>query len=247
MIQIGVCMEGPSIYALAEDLQPFKNKKIKKIYGNAQFEKDYLVYQTIKDIYSFGKRLIIQLDNVALITHFLMYGSYRIDEPRPDRVPRLAIETNTHKLFFYNCSTKIEKNKNIKKKLPLQFDILSDKWDVKQATKAMKTDPNQTIDDVLLDQEIFPGVGNIIKNEALFMSKILPWAQIKNLSTKQLKEIALNARTFSFHFLKWRKLFQKKNLLIYRKKECPVCRANVIRGKTGKRNRWSFWCPVCQH
>lgn len=240
-------MEGPSIYALAEVLQPFKHKKIKKIYGNAHIEKDDLAHQTIIDIYSFGKRLIIQLDSVALVTHFLMYGSYRIDDPREDKIPRLAIETTSHRLFFYNCSTKRITAKNLKKKIPFQFDILSDHWDIKKVVKAMRSHPNDTIDDVLLDQDIFAGVGNIIKNEALFMSKVHPTTRVKKLSVKKLNEIAHNARIFSFRFLEWRKMYElKKNLLIYHVKECPTCGATVARGKTGTRNRWSFWCPVCQ-
>ncbi len=149
-------MEGPSIYALAELLQPFKNKKIKKIYGNAHFEKDDLAKSIIKDIYSYGKRLVIQLDTAALVTHFLMYGSYRIDDPREDKIPRLAIETSTHRLFFYNCSTKRVPAKNLKRKIPFQYDILSDKWDIKKVVAAMKLQKKATIDDVLLDQEFLP-------------------------------------------------------------------------------------------
>lgn len=240
-------MEGPSIYALAELLQSFKNKKIKKIYGNAQFQKDDLARSTIHDIYSYGKRLIIQLDTVALVTHFLMYGSYRVDEPREDKIPRLAIETSTHRLFFYNCSTKRVATKNLKRKIPFHYDILSDKWDINKVVAAMKSQKNTTIDDVLLDQEIFAGVGNIIKNEALFLSHVAPTTPVKKLKIKQLNEIATNARLFSFRFLAWRKMYElKKNLLIYRTKQCPTCNSPVARGKTGTHNRWSFWCPTCQ-
>ncbi len=111
----------------------------------------------------------------------------------------------------------------------------------------MKGFPARTIDDILLDQEIFPGVGNIIKNEALFMSSVLPTRKISSLSAKKLKEIALNTREFSLNFVKWREEYQlKKHLLIYRMKNCPTCGSSVVRKKTGKRDRWSFYCPVCQ-
>lgn len=240
-------MEGPSIHQLASDLQPFTKKKIKKIYGNARFEKENLVGQKIKDIFAIGKRLVIQLETVALVTHFLMYGSFRINEERPDRAPRLAIYTYKDKFYFYSCSVKCIEDAHFKDSVAFEYDILSDWWDIKKVVKAMKKHPNTRIDDVLLNQDIFAGVGNIIKNEALFMSRVLPSKKISTLTDKKLALLAQNAREFSFDFLKWRKLYQlKKNLLIYRKKECPVCKTTVTRGKTGTRNRWSFWCPKCQ-
>ena len=66
-------MEGPSIYLLAQELQPCCNQKITKAFGNAHFEKEAFIHQTIKEIYGYGKRLIIQTDEYALVVHFLMY------------------------------------------------------------------------------------------------------------------------------------------------------------------------------
>ena len=240
-------MEGPSLHLLQEELQLFVNKKIKDIYGNANFDKEPLLNQKITDIYAFGKRLFIQLDDVALIIHFLMYGSYRIDTSRPEMQPRLAIITAQHSFFLYNCSVKCVQESNIKQYIPLAWDILSPDWNVKTIVKAMQRHPNETIDDVLLDQNIFPGVGNIIKNEVLLLSKTSPHKRIAELTPKQLRLIALHAREFSQHFLQWRKVFElKKNLQIYRKKICPLCGGPIIRAKTGKRQRWTFYCPHCQ-
>ncbi len=240
-------MEGPSLYLLAQELKPFIGKKIKKASGNASFEKEDLTQQKIIDIFSFGKRLIIQLDQYALVTHFLMYGSYRINEARQNMSPRLALMTTAGTLYFYNCSTKKLKVKNIKRKIPFEFDVMSPEWNIKKVIKAIKKHPTATIDDILMDQDIFAGVGNIIKNEVLFLSKISPLHKVSQLSDKKIKEIALNAYFFSHEFLKLRKKFQlKKNLHIYRKSTCPVCGTKVIRKKTGKKQRWSFYCPSCQ-
>ncbi len=240
-------MEGPSIHLLAEELQLLVGSTILKASGNAKFDKEVLLKQKIKEIYAFGKRLIIQLDHNALAAHFLMFGSYRIDEQREGMAPRLALITNTHSLFLYNCAVRCFALAQLKRKLDFSFDILSPEWDMKKIIKAVQKHPASTIDDVLLDQDIFAGVGNIIKNEALFMSKVKPTKKIADLSTKKLKDIALNTRLFSQKFLELRKQFElKKNLQIYRKKECPHCGSSVQRKKTGKRNRWSFFCSKCQ-
>lgn len=244
-------MEGPSIHLLAQELQIILNQKIVKLFGNAHFDvdKNELVGQRIHDVYAFGKRLVIQLDDYAIISHFLMYGSYRIDEERKDKQPRLALWTKKHKVFFYNCSSKcVKKTNEIKHRVPFEFDILSDQWNLTKVVTKIKHHSKATIDDILLDQEIFAGVGNIIKNEALFMSKVLPTRKVTTLPDKKLKEIALNTRTFSELFLQLISQDQwlSKHLQIYRKIKCSVCGTKVIRKKTGTRNRWSFYCPKCQ-
>ena len=240
-------MEGPSLYLVAQALQIFAGQKIQKASGNAKFEKDILIKQTIKDIYTFGKRLIIQLDTHALITHFLMYGSYRIDETRENMSPRLMLATKEHTLYLYSCSVRCIVAKDLKLKIPFEFDIISPQWNIKKVVAKVKRYPTRTIDDILLDQEIFAGVGNIIKNEALFMSRILPSRKVSSLSAKKLTELATNTREFSLNFITWRKDYQlKKHLLIYRKKNCPECGTTVTRKKTGTHTRWSFYCSKCQ-
>lgn len=239
-------MEGPSIYLLAQELQPFCNQKIIQAFGNAHFEKEAFVNQTIKEIYGYGKRLIIQTQDYALVVHFLMYGSYRIDEQRTGMMPRVALITPDHELNLYNCSAKAYIDSDLKKKLSFAYDIMNPAWDIAKVIAKIKKHPNNTIDDILLDQEIFAGVGNIIKNETLYLSRIMPTKKVKDISIKKLVEIACNARIYSQQFLDQRKDFElRKHWAIYHKKACPKGHP-VSRKKTGKRDRWSFFCPLCQ-
>ncbi|CAN5198609.1 endonuclease [soil metagenome] len=239
-------MEGPSIYLLAQQLQPFCNQKIIQAFGNAHFEKEAFVNHTIKEIYGRGKRLIIQTEDYALVVHFLMYGTYRIDEQRIGMMPRVALITRSHELYMYNCSAKAFIETDLKSKLTFDFDILSPLWNIKKVVAAAKKRPNATIDDVLLDQEIFAGVGNIIKNETLYLSRIRPTHPIAKLSAKKIVDLACNARLYSQQFLEQRKDFElRKYWTVYHKKECPKGHP-IVRKKTGKRDRWSFFCLTCQ-
>lgn len=239
-------MEGPSIYLLALELQPFCNQKIMEAFGNAHFEKEALINQIIKEIYGCGKRLIIQTQNYAIVVHFLMYGSYRIDEQRTGMIPRVALLTGKHELYLYNCSAKAYIEHNLKKKLNFKYDIVNPQWNIAKVIAKAKKYPNDTIDDVLLNQEIFAGVGNIIKNETLYLASVLPTKKVKQISLKKLIEIACNARLYSQQFLEQRKDFElRKHWTVYHKKECPKGHP-VSRKKTGKRDRWSFFCPICQ-
>lgn len=239
-------MEGPSIYLLAQELQPFCNQKITQAFGNAHFEKEAFINQTILEIYGCGKRLIIQTQEYALVVHFLMYGSYRIDEQREGMMPRVALITRTHALYLYSCSAKAYIDSDLKKKLTFDFDILNPAWNIAKVVAAAKKHPNDTIDDILLNQEIFAGVGNIIKNETLYLSRIMPTKKVKDISVKKLVQIACNARIYSQQFLEQRKDFElRKHWTVYHKKECPKGHP-ILRKKTGKRDRWSFFCRVCQ-
>lgn len=121
-------------------------------------------------------------------------------------------------------------------------------WDSKKIIPCIKKYPQESIDDILLDQEIFPGVGNIIKNEALALTALKPQKKVARLSNKKLTELAKNARSFSQTFLElydnWPQF--KQQFLVYGRKTCARCGAKIIRKQTGKRDRRSFFCPHCQ-
>lgn len=59
--------------------------------------------------------------------------------------------------------------------------------------------------DVLLDQKVFAGIGNIIKNETLFMAKLHPLSRVENILEEKLKEVISNERAFSARFYDVRK------------------------------------------
>lgn len=69
-------MEGPSLALAAEQLKPFIKKKIKGITGNTKIGKERMLNQTILDIFSWGKHLVIQFDDFALRIHFMLFGSF---------------------------------------------------------------------------------------------------------------------------------------------------------------------------
>src|SRR5690606_40452437 len=119
--------------------------------------------------------------------------------------------------------------------------------DPEKAIKVLGNNLDEEIADVLLDQDIFAGVGNIIKNEVLGLAGVKPMTKVRELPIKKRREIVALARSFSRQFYRWRKIFLlRKNLRIHRKHKCPVCRKKLQRAKTGKRKRWSYWCERCQ-
>lgn len=124
---------------------------------------------------------------------------------------------------------------------------MSDQWSASKTIKKLSMNKEELVCDVLLDQDIFSGVGNIIKNEVLFRVSVHPNSLIDKIPPKKLKQITEQARNYSFDFLKWKKQYQlKKQWLVHTKKECTQCGKSLNKEYTGKKKRRSFFCTTCQ-
>lgn len=248
-------MEGPSLYLAAVQLAPFIGKTILTVHGNTKIGKERLLNQKVTSIFSHGKHLYIQCKTFALRTHFLLWGSFEAtindikvtgDYPKKLRTPRLSLTFENGHLELYSCSIKFIESSNAKALCNYETDVMSDFFDQKKVFKEIKRLKNSEIADVLLDQAIFTGVGNIIKNETLFITKTSPLKKVEEISDKKLKEIIKVAKNFSIQFYKWHKNFElKKHYQIYRQSFCKQCSSKIIKKKTGVRKRFSYICPNC--
>jgi endonuclease-8 len=120
-------------------------------------------------------------------------------------------------------------------------------WDAKQALKKLRAKPETLVCDALLDQNIFAGVGNIIKNEVLFRIKVHPLTQVGDLPAAKLREMVKEAVHYSYQFFEWKKEFTlKKHWLAHTKKTCPRDEVPLKKEYLGKTNRRTFYCEVCQ-
>jgi endonuclease-8 len=237
--------EGPSIVILRESLEVFAGKTVRSVSGNAKIDLERIKGKKITGVKSWGKHFLISFDDFYLRIHLLMFGTYRIDEVKENE-PRLRLVFNKGEFSFYACSVKLFEGKP-EDTYDWRRDPMSDDWDPKLAFRTVVAESKEMICDVLLDQEIFSGVGNIIKNEVLFLAKVHPEVKVIDMPEKKLKEIVKLSREYCFDFLKWKRKFElKKNYRIYTKKVCPECSGKIILKHTGKRKRRSFFCEDCQ-
>ncbi|MEP6608559.1 MAG: hypothetical protein ABJA83_07740 [Burkholderiaceae bacterium] len=127
-------------------------------------------------------------------------------------------------------------------------DVMSDQWNPRAARRKLKAQPDTLVSDALLDQNIFAGVGNIIKNEVLFRIRVQPESTIGSLPARKLGELIKQAREYSFDFYRWKKAFVlKKHYLVHTKKICPRCDVRLqYRASLGRAQRRSFFCNQCQ-
>jgi endonuclease-8 len=237
--------EGPSIVILKEELEPFNKKKITGVTGNTKVDVSRLLNKKVKDFKSWGKHFLICFTGFFVRIHMLMWGTYRINEKK-DAPPRLSLRFNKGEVNFYSCSIKLVEE-NVDDVYDWETDVMSIKWNHLKVEKALKKLQNVKVCDALLNQEIFSGVGNIIKNEVLFRIKVHPGSLVESLPPKKLKELVKEARNYSLQFYEWKKQFiLRKQWLIYKKKTCPRCDLPAKTAYLGKTNRLTCFCTNCQ-
>ena len=216
-----------------------------EIGGNTKVDFSSLVNQKIIDLKSFGKNFFICFKDASIKIHFMLFGSYRVNETKQTQ-PRLSLHFNKGELNFYACSVKLIEG-DLNAIYDWSADVMNENWDAAKARKKLRLIPKTLVCDALLDQTIFAGVGNIIKNEVLFRIKVHPKTKVGNLPSKKLAELIKEARQYSFDFLEWKKQYVlKKHWLVHTKKICPRDGSPVVKEYMGKTNRRTFYCNTCQ-
>ena len=239
--------EGPSIVILREEIEMLnlKGSALRLAEGNAKTDNDRLTDQQVIDFKSWGKHFLICFKDFTLRIHFMLFGSYLINA-RKKTPPRLTLLFDDAELNFYACSVVIL-DQPAHKIYDWGGDIMSDSWSPSKAITKLKNAPKMLACDALLDQNIFAGSGNIIKNEVLFRIMVHPLSQVGALPEAKLAEMVEETRNYSFDFLKWKKaLTLKQHWLAHTKKMCPRCLIPFHKEYLGKANRRSYFCENCQ-
>ena len=238
--------EGPIIYILKEDVQQFKGKKVVSAScNNKAIDAGMLTGQTISDFKIWGKHFLICFPKFSIRVHMMMFGSYRVNE-HTEKLPRLHLGFSSGELNFYAVELQLIEE-SIDKVYNWTADVMNPNWSAKKALDKIKLQPAILACDALLNQQIFAGVGNIIKNEVLFRTRVHPLSVMNTLPKAKLNELLKEAVNYSFDFLKWKKVHVfSKNWKAYQQKSCPRDHIPFHKADTGKSRRTSYYCDVCQ-
>lgn len=238
--------EGPSILILKEATTQFIGKKVVKAVSDRNPEVKRLEGKKLLDIKIYGKNYFLCFSGFYVRIHLMLFGTYRVNEHKKVK-PRLGMQFAKGELNFYTCVLEIKEG-HPDDEYDYETDVLSDQWKPRKAEKKVKEMEHTKVCDALMDQAVFTGVGNIIKNEVLFRIKTQPETLTENMSAAQIKSLVKEARDYSFDFYRWKKAFQlNKNLLIYGKKICPRCKETVMVKDIGRNKRRCYFCTNCQH
>jgi len=237
--------EGPTIVLLKEEVEKFTGKKVTKVSGNSKIDQHRLLNKKVLSFKSHGKQFLICFNNFTVRVHFLLFGKYLIDE-RKEQPVRLNITFSNGEINLYSCSVKIVEG-DVDTLYDWSTDVMNDAWNPENAKKKLKKIPDTLICDALLDQDIFSGVGNIIKNEILYRARVHPESTVKAIPAAKIKKLIEETRTYSFKFLEWKRNYVLRNhWLAHTKTLCLRCNLPIIKKYTGVKNRRSFFCTNCQ-
>ena len=97
--------EGPSIVILREQVAPLAGRVVQHVHGNSKLDLQRMQRRRITAFRSWGKHFLICFPRFTMRVHFMLFGSYRINE-RKQTVPRLSLQFKNGELNFYACSLK---------------------------------------------------------------------------------------------------------------------------------------------
>ncbi|KFP18921.1 Endonuclease 8-like 3, partial [Egretta garzetta] len=215
---------------------------------------DFLVGHVYRGVETLGKELFMYFDQKALRIHFGMNGSMRINPDRSkDRngaLPALEIQLTEDTVWFFEVTVEYRNAAESEQKVRMMesLDVCSPKFSCLRAESEIKQQKMRLLCDVLLDQAVLPGVGNIIKNEALFDSGLHPAAKVCQLTDEHIRHLVKMTRDFTLLFYKCRKTGSPlyKHYKVYKRPTCGQCNGKITVCRLGENNRMTYFCSRCQ-
>ncbi|XP_010342726.2 endonuclease 8-like 3 [Saimiri boliviensis] len=201
-----------------------------------------------------GKELFMYFGPKALRIHFGMKGSVMINpleyKYKNGTSPVLEMQLTKDLICFFDSSVELRNSMESQQRIRMmkELDVCSPTFSFLRAESEVKKQKGQMLGDVLMDQSVLPGVGNIIKNEALFDSGLHPAVKVCQLTDGQIHHLVKMIRDFSILFYRCRKagLAVSKHCKVYKRPNCGQCHCRITVCRFGDNNRMTYFCPHCQ-
>lgn len=271
--------EGDTIYRTARTLHRAlaggRVTRFETAFAHVQRAHDQASIQgrTIDGVTAAGKHVLIRLSGgLVLRTHMRMHGSWHIYRPgerwrRPARTMRVLIATDAFEAVAFEVPDAewIAEGRLASSVVGrLGPDLLSGEFDASEALRRIRARQQAPVGEVLLDQHVVAGLGNVYRSEVLFLARIHPERRVADLDTGQLgglidiarRLLAANVADPSVRTiisLSGRRRTTGRSdpgatLFVYRRhgRPCRRCGSPILRGKLGEQARTVWWCPSCQ-
>ena len=213
---------------------------------------------TFKPTFTIGKNIFLELTNNQLFNfHLGMTGGWQKEKIKHCH---FRVFDNKNEIFFSDVrkfgNMKIISNTLFSEKFNSSYDLLNKSYNIKKHLNYLDTKINikKSICSVIMDQKYFPGVGNYIKSESLYASKIHPEERWGNLNKEMrirlienTKEVMYNSYQSGGAELKdFKNPFHKSRFMlkVYGKKR--TTKNNLIISEKTSDARKTWFCPEIQ-
>ncbi|HEX7277298.1 MAG TPA: DNA-formamidopyrimidine glycosylase family protein, partial [Acidimicrobiales bacterium] len=168
------------------------------------FPAEKLVGRTIESVDAWGKNLMIRLDGGQILhSHMRMTGSWHVypaGQPwrRPERQARLTLTCGDRVAVCFNAPVVELLRPGAEMRHPslgnLGPDVLHEGIDLAQVRRRARAGPpDRPLGELLLDQRVVAGIGNIWRCEALAVEGHHPWAPRAALTDGELDRLVSTA------------------------------------------------------
>lgn len=233
-----------------------------------------LVGAEVDEVFAVGKHLFVAAGAAAVRTHLGMEGSWHRYRPgerwqKPSWSASCVLRT-AERLHVCFRAQEVElvdlrgqRHRAFLRRLGP--DLLAEGFDPARAVERARAllPAEAALADVLLDQRVAAGVGNVYKNELLFLAGLDPATPQARLDDGALAELFTDARAALRRNLgpgprrtRGRRAAPGKapdsadepGLWVYHRgnEPCLVCGTRIRFARTGRHHRSTWWCPRCQ-
>lgn len=223
----------------------------------AGFPAARLVGATVVDVEARAKHLLIRMSTGDVVhTHMRMTGSWHVYEKgarwrRPSHQARLVLEAGDRVAVCFNAPVvellKPGGNHEHPGMAGLGPDILAPEFAADDVIARVAAEPpDRSVGEVLLDQRVVSGIGNIWRSESLFRARVHPATPVGAVPERRLRAALDAARdlmgrsaTPGSH---------RPRAAVYRRtgRPCPRCATAIESAPLGEQARTAYWCPTCQ-
>lgn len=265
--------EGHSIIRWARLLAPLVGAPLEQVRLPERLRagEDALRGQHLRRIGTHGKHLLFEWSNdLTLHTHALMTGGWQLvrrgREFRPIRgTVTVRFVTASHEAVFTNGPVvellTPEERASHRKLRALGPDLLHDPFDLEGVLRRMRRPATgqREVGDVLLDQTVVAGIGNIFKSEALHLAGLHPATPVDRLSDATLTDLLGIARALMERAARGSGPVvtvarvpgrgapsERHHVYMRHGRPCLRCGARIEAWRQGAQRRTTYRCPSCQ-
>ena len=216
-----------------------------------------MVGHTVQKVEAVGKHLLLRFDSGHVLhTHLRMTGSwhvYSVGEKwqRPASQAKVTLTCGDRIAVCFNAPV-VEllapgAEANHPSLAMLGPDILARPPDVEEIRRRARAGPPETaLGELLLDQRVVAGIGNIWRCEALFLERRSPWAPVSSLTDEELGALVSTAARIMGENLG--PFTGRPQRWVYRRtgRPCRRCGTAIQSRAQGDQARITYWCPSCQ-
>ena len=214
------------------------------------------VGDVVRSVEAVGKFLEIVVERgFALRTHLHMTGVWHLYEQgerwrRPRHLARAVLETESHVAVCFAAPT-VEVGPAADDRLAhLGPDLCHADVDLDAVLERVAgSDPSTEIAEVLLDQRLAAGIGNVYKNEVLWACEVSPFRPLVDVDEPmRLRLYETAAEQLQANLGRWKRQTHPKGLAVYNRagQGCYRCLGRIRTIEHGDIGRRTWWCADCQ-